>query len=409
MTGRSMLFVLTLIWGLGLAARADQPEPEKSEQKDPGFVFTPEITVRCTSIKNQAKTNTCWSFASASFVESELLRMGKGEHDLSEMFVVRYTYPLKAQRFVRLHGSTTLAGGSLAADALRIYREYGAAPEFVYDGKYAGQSRHNHAEMDEVIHAMLKAVVANRGASLNPAWPAALEGVLDAYLGQVPASFNYEGKTFSPREFADWLGFQPDDYVEFTSYLHHPFYQQVNLEVPDNWAGNRYWNVPLDQLMEIMMGALQQGYTVAWDGDVSEKSFKHKLGVAILPQRDWDDRTSDEQDKICQQPEPEMEVTQQLRQQQFDNYLSTDDHLMHLTGTARDQNGTLYFVVKNSWGTLDSEYGGFVHLSDAYVRAKTISIMVHRDVVPRHLAARLGLRHETRVVRGAQGRPAPSN
>ena len=407
MTRQLTLLFLSLVLSRGLSALADDPQTQETDKDKPGFVFTPEISVPCTSVKNQAKTSTCWSFASASFIESELMRMGKGEHDLSEMFAVRYTYPQKAQRFVRMHGKTTLGPGSLAADALRVYRDYGAVPEAVYDGKYAGQSRHNHAEMDEVILAMLKAVVANRGESLNPAWPAALEGVLDAYLGQVPASFNYEGRTFSPREFADRLGFRPEDYVEFTSYLHHPFYQQVNLEIPDNWAGNRFWNVPLEQLMDIISGALQRGYTVAWDGDVSEKSFKHKRGVAILPAKDWYQRTSDEQDDICKQPEPELDVTQQIRQQQFDNYASTDDHLMHLTGTARDQNGTLYFVVKNSWGTKDSEQNGFVHLSEAYVRAKTIAILVHRDVVPRQLATRLGLRRETRVVTGNEMHRSP--
>ncbi len=236
------------------------------------------------------------------------------------------------------------------------------------------------------------AVVANRGESLNPAWPAAVEGVLDAYLGQVPANFNYEGKTFTPREFADWLAFQPDDYVEFTSYLHHPFYKQVNLELPDNWAGNRFWNVPLEDLMSIIRSAVEQGYTVAWDGDVSEKSFSQKKGVAILPAKPWHERTSDERDDICKEPETELEVGQQTRQQHFDNYSSTDDHLMHLVGTARDQNNTLYFVVKNSWGTLDTEHNGFVYLSESYVRSKTISVLVHKDAVPSQVAERIGLR-----------------
>lgn len=400
MSRRFALLATTMLLCSGLTSVADDPQENDAAEEQPGFVFTPEISLPCTPIKNQARTSTCWSFASASFIESELMRMGKGEHDLSEMFAVRYIYPQKARRFVRMHGNATLGGGSLAADQLRVYRDYGAVPESVYGGKQSAQTRHNHAELDQVILGMLKAVVANRGESLNPAWSAAVEGVLDAYLGQIPASFNYEGKTFSPREFADWLGFRPEDYVEFTSYLHHPFYQQFALEIPDNWAGNQSWNVPLDQLMEIMTRALQQGYTVAWDGDISEKSFKHKLGVAILPLKDWNDKTSDEQDDICKHPEPEIDVTQQTRQEQFDNYLSTDDHLMHLVGTARDQNGTRYFVVKNSWGTLNSEQNGFVYLSEPYVRAKTISILVHRDVLPESLASRLGIQQEAHVAYG---------
>jgi bleomycin hydrolase len=385
----SVLVVLVLCLGVPGFGIADEEKEEKEEKK--GFVFTPERTIRCTSVKNQAQTGTCWAFATNSFLEAELIRLGTGDHDLSEMFIVRHVYPRKALRFVRLHGNATLGPGSLANDALRVLREVGVVPEEVYDGKFAGQSRHNHGEMDAVVHGVLTAVVSNKGNTLSPAWPDALEGVLDAYLGKPPQEFTVGDQTFTPKSYAEHLGLDADDYVEFTSFTHHPFYTQFAVEIPDNWAGNLYWNVPLNELMRVMDRALEMGYTVAWDGDVSEESFRHKKGVATLPLKEWADRTKEEKEAIGDEPEPELQVTQEIRQRHFDNYASTDDHLMHVVGTARDQQGTRYYVMKNSWGTLDSEFEGRLHMSEAYVRSKTVSIMVHRDAVPEELAEKLKL------------------
>ncbi len=377
------LFILLLL----IPALADTP----NDTTKGGFHFTMIKEVGVTPVKNQSRTGTCWSFATSSFIESELLRMGKGEYDLSEMFNVRMTYPLKARNYVRLHGNAALGAGSLAQDVLRVIRNYGMVPEAVYDGKFVGESKHNHAEMDAVLKAALDAIVQNKGKKLSPAWPQAIEGILDAYLGKLPKQFEYQGKTYTPRSFADATGFNPDDYVELTSFTHHPFYSRFSIEAPDNWARNKSYNLPLDELMRVMDYAIEHGFTIDWDGDVSEKSFKHKKGTAILPVKEWDDRSKTEKDSICTHPEPEKEVTQELRQKMFDDYRSTDDHLMHVAGIAKDQNGARYFYTKNSWGVKESKYGGFVYMSEAYVRAKTISILVHKDAVPEDIAQKLKL------------------
>lgn len=365
---------------------ADTPEQSKG-----GFHFTVIKETGVTPVKNQSRTGTCWSFATSSFIESELLRMGKGEFDLSEMFNVRMTYPLKARNYVRYHGNATLGAGSLAQDVLRVIRHYGMMPEELYDGKFAGESKHNHAEMDAVLKAALDAIVKNRGKKLSPAWPQAIEGILDAYLGKVPETFEYRGKTFTPQTFAEATGFNPNDYVELTSFTHHPYYGKFAIEVPDNWARNESYNLPLDELMAVMDHAIANGFSIDWDGDVSEKSFKGKEGVAILPALDWDDRTKAEKDSLCKHPEPEKNITQELRQKMFDDYRSSDDHLMHIVGIAKDQNGTKYYYTKNSWGTIDYKCGGYVHMSESYVRAKTISILVHKNALPKNIAKKLKL------------------
>ncbi|MCA8948866.1 MAG: aminopeptidase [Planctomycetes bacterium] len=354
-----------------------------------GFVFTPVETIAATPVRDQARTGTCWSFATTSFLESELLRLGKGRFDLAEMFVVRQAYPRKADRYVRLHGEATLGPGGLAPDVLTVFRDYGAVPESVYGGRLPEQTKHDHGELDAVLKGMLDAVV-QRGA-LTSGWRDAVAGVLDAYLGAVPATFDYEGVEYTPRSFADSLGIDPAAYLCLTSYTHHPFGQQVPIDVPDNWAGNTAWNVPLDDLMAVLEHALANGFTVAWDGDVSERSCKGREGIAVLPQKAWGDRTEAERATFASEPEPEIEVTQAVRQRQFDTYETTDDHLMHLVGMAKDQNGTLYFTAKNSSGTLRSQSAGMIQLSTAYTRAKTISILLHRDGVPAAVLARLGL------------------
>ena len=276
--------------------------------------------------------------------------------------------------------------GSLSGDLLRTLAERGAVPESIYDGKFIGQSKHNHEEMDAVLTAMLDAVITNKGKRLSPAWRDAVEGVLDAYIGQIPESFEYKGKTYTPKTFAESLGIKTSDYVELTSFTHHPSGSTFALEIPDNWAHNQYRNVSLNELMGTLDNALAKGYTVAWDGDVSEKEFSRKEGIAILPLVDWDDKTEDEQKETCKKPEPEKEVTQAMRQEYFDNYTTTDDHLMHITGVANDQNGKRYYITKNSWGTKDRGHEGHVYMSEAYVRAKTIAILLHSDGLPKALS-----------------------
>ncbi len=353
--------------------------------EESGFKFEVLKQLDATSVKDQCQTNTCWAFSTGSFLESELIRMGKGRHDLSEMFVVRMVYPEKITRYVRYHGKTRFAPGSVAGDVMRVVREHGIVPESVFPT----DSKPNHHEMDTVLKAALDALIENRGGQLSKAWPAAFEGILDAYLGSPPERFTYQGIDYTPRTFADEMGLRADDYLEFTSYTHHPFYQKFSLELPDNWSMNTYHNVPLEDFIDVVDSAINQGYTLGWDGDVSEHSLHRSRGIATLPQKEWDDRTAKEKADICLAPEPEIVVTQKVRQEQFDNYTTNDDHLMHITGIAKDQNGTKFYIIKNSSGTFERGNDGYIFMSEPYFRAKTISVMVHKDAVPADLASRL--------------------
>ncbi|KAA3660319.1 MAG: aminopeptidase [Calditrichaeota bacterium] len=369
---------------------ANSDEKKDSEDKKDGFQFTPVIELQCTPVKNQARTGTCWSFATTSFVEAELMRMKKGSLDLSEMFNVRHTYPLKARNYVRLHGNATLGQGSLFQDALRVISQQGFVPESAYSGQVIDEKHHNHSELFTGLNGFLDSIIKTR--KLTPVWPQAVESLLDTYLGPLPGEFTYEGKKYTAKSFAEKTGFNPGDYVELTSYTHHPFYSQFALEIPDNWARNQSHNVPLDELVDVLENALERGYTVGWDGDTSERSFIHKKGVAFLPLKEWDDRTKEERNTIGDAPEAEKDVTQSMRQRYFDNYTSKDDHLMHITGIAKDQNGTKYYITKNSWGEKESKYDGFLHMSESYVRAKTVSILVHKDAIPDNLMKKLNFK-----------------
>jgi bleomycin hydrolase len=387
------LLILTpfLLGLLCCATIAEQDSPEVEEAEPEGFVFKRQSTIPCTPVRNQGRAGTCWCFAGTSFVEAELMRKGKGEIDLSEMFVIRSSYPEKIKLHFRLHGASTIGSGAMGLDVLRLMHSAGTVPESVYGGKFAGESIHNHSEMDAVLKGMMAAVVSNPGGYVSPVWFDAVEGMLDTYLGTRPEEFTYDGKRYTPRSFAEWLEIDPDDYVVFNSYTHFPFYEEVCLNLPDNYARNLSWNVPLDDLVAIIDHSLEKGYSVAWGGDVSEKGFMHKKGIAIMPAKEWADRTSEERDSLGDVPEPELVVTQEIHQDHYDRYLSTDDHLMHFVGTASDQDGTPYYLVKNSWGTMRSEYDGFLHMSVPFVRAKTLTIIVHRDVVPEAVASKIGL------------------
>lgn len=356
-----------------------------SAQDQPGFEFETVDSIATTPVKDQARTGTCWSFATTSFLETELLRTGRDPMDLSEMFFVRMNYPQKVWNYVRMHGRAAIGEGSLAGDVIRAVRLYGIVPEAVYPGRRYGGERHDHSELHAMLQAAVDAVLARP--PLSSVWPDAVDGILDSYLGSVPEQFTYQGRSYTPQTFAARLGIDPDDYVELTSFTHHPFDTWFAIEIPDNWAKNRSYNVPLGELMAVIDRALANGFSVAWDGDVSERSFCQADGVALLPARAWEDRTDAERRALCKTPEDEVEVTQERRQGWFDAHSSTDDHLMHLVGTARDQNGTRYYITKNSWGETGAE-DGYVYMSESYVRAKTISITVHRDALPQALRRR---------------------
>lgn len=357
-----------------------------SAQDMQGFGFKVVSEVPTTPVKNQARTGTCWCFATTSFFETELIREGKPALDLSEMYTVRMNYAEKTANYVRMHGEAALGEGSVAGDVLRQIREHGMVPEAVYEGRRYGSAQHDHSELHAVLKGAVDALIQRR--QLQPVWPDAVAGILNAYLGVPPDTFTYNGKRYTPATFRDWLGVKTEDYIELTSFTHHPFNTWFAVEIPDNWARNRSFNIPLDDLMGVIDNALQHGYSVAWDGDVSERSFCQAKGVAVWPQKAWEARDQDEQKTLCNAPEAEVQVTQALRQKGFDNFTTSDDHLMHIIGSARDRNGETYYITKNSWGETGPAKG-YIYMSAPYVRAKTISIVVNRAALPAPVTNRL--------------------
>ena len=368
------LLLVVLFFAFNATAQVDIANTSKYE-------FKIAKQVACTPVKSQDRTGTCWSYATASFLESEVMRLNKGQYDLSEMFVVRNIYRDKARNYVLRQGKANFSQGSLSHDLMRAASVHGMMPEAAFSGKLEGETRHDHSELSAILKGMLDAVLDQKRPS--PKWSKAFEAVLDVYLGEMPNEFTYEGKSFTPTSFAKHLGFASNKYHSFTSYTHHPFYQPFILELPDNYSNGSYHNLPIDKLVSLVDQAIEKGYTVAWDGDVSEKGFSAKSGIAVLPK---DAKRTD----LFDQPGEELNVTQELRQETFENYSTTDDHLMHLVGIAHDQNGTKYYVIKNSWGEI-SPFKGYLYMSEAYFRLKTVAVMLHQEALSSDLAKQLDL------------------
>jgi aminopeptidase C len=365
------------------------------------YTFTVIKENSITSVKNQASTGTCWSFSGVGFLESELIRMGKGEFDLSEMYIVRRNYEDKAQKYARLHGNLNFAPGGSFADVVETIDDFGIVPEEAYKGLNYGSETHDHGEMDRVLKSYMDGVISTK--SLSPVWNKAISGILDSYLGEVPQTFTYNGKEYTPDTFADELGLNQEDYISLTSFTHHPFYQPFAIEVPDNWRWALSYNLPMGELMEVMEHAVMEGYTIAWAADVSEAGFSRN-GIAIVPdeeapenagsdQAKWLDLSSRERDaeiraRIGKQVLTEKVITQEMRQQSFDSYETTDDHGMQIYGIAQDQNGNKFFMVKNSWGETGA-YKGHWYASYPFVSYKTLSIVLHKDALPPAIARKL--------------------
>lgn len=357
------------------------------------YEFTVTHSSKATPVKDQYRSGTCWSFGATSYIESELMRLGAGEFDLSEMYFVNLAYREKAERYIRLHGNSTFGPGGQAHDVVNVIKKHGMVTEKDYPGIVPGETSHNHGELNAVLEGFLKGVLSSRSGKLSKAWYPAYTGILDAYLGPLPTNTVIKNVK----------GFNPDDYIEITSYLHHPFYTWVNLELPDNWSQDKYFNLPLDEMISLIFDALENGYTICWDGDVSDKGFSHSNGVAILPEKDlksldgselskWE--ALSEKDKNAalysfDTPGKEKTITQEIRQEAFDGHSSTDDHLMHLTGIAKDQRGTRYLITKNSWAANSNKTGGYLNISEAYARLNTIAIMVHKDALPENIRKRM--------------------
>lgn len=385
------LFALAAIM-LSLSAVAQEVKQDKPE-------FTVVKQAPVTSVKNQYRSGTCWCFSALSFVESEIIRQKGIEVDLSEMFVVNHAYFDRAVKYIRLDGKLGFSAGSSFGDVFEVIKSYGIVPQDVYSGMNYGTELPVQGELDAVLEGFVKALVTNPNRKLTPAWKPAFQGILDAYLGEIPATFKAEEKAFNPLTYRDYLGINTDDYINLTSFTHHPFYEPFIIEVCDNWRWGSAYNLPIDELMEVMYNAVENGYTIAWGADVSEKGFTRN-GLATVPdfenkvtagsdQERWVGKSETGKEESA--PAEEKVITQEMRQLAYDNKETTDDHGMHIYGLAKDQNGNPFFIVKNSWGKA-GDYEGIWYASDAYVRYKTLNIVVHKDALPKSIKKKLGIK-----------------
>ncbi len=349
------------------------------------YLFTDTINLEATPVISQGNTGTCWSFSTSSFLESEIKRITGKNVDLSEMYNVRTTYPIKAENYVMRQGKAQFSEGGLAHDVIHSVATYGLVPVDAYTGLAPTENRHNHAEMVAVLEAMLHTYVDNPGRTLSKKWKPAVHAVLDTYLGAPLTTFSYEDKTYTPQDFANAMGINASNYISLTSFTHAPFYESFILNIPDNFSNGSFYNVPLDEFVQSIDHALDNGFTITLDCDVSELTFSSKQGVAVIPEQHENPKLA------VLGPENEKTINQQYRQDEFENYNTTDDHLMHITGKATDQNGTIYYKVKNSWGTDTNRtaYEGYVYMSASYIRLKAISVLMHKDGLPKSISKKI--------------------
>ena len=373
-------------------------------QSENGYQFTTVVQQKATPVKDQAVSGTCWCFATTSFIESELLRQGKGKYDLSEMFIVRQKYLNQMADNLLRHGKGNVTQGSITASWITAFNQVGIVPEEAYTGINYDSPVHNHSELAGYVEAISAEAVKQKKNSKQ--YQELANSLFDIYMGKVPETFTYKGKEYTPKSFAESLGIDTDDYIPLTSFTHKPYYKPFEVEIPDNWEHSQMYNLPLDELISVMDGALKSGYTLCWDGDVSEKGFAYLNGVAINPDVKSDDLYKDsdrahwgqlnDTERLAEvfrfeHPYPEVKVTPAIRQQGYEAGKTTDDHLMHITGIATDQNGTKYYITKNSWAADSNDFGGYLNMSESYVRAKTIYILVHKDALPKTLKEKLGI------------------
>lgn len=390
--------LLTAVLGLTTLSMAAQEKNDTTATE--GFVFTTVKENPITSVKNQNRSSTCWSFSALGFLESELLRKGKGEYDFSEMFVVHHTMVDRARNYVRLHGSSSFSPGGSFYDVVYCMKNYGLVPQEAMPGILYGDTLPVHNELDAVAGAYVNAIAKGKFTKLTPVWLNGVSAIYDTYLGACPQKFDYKGKEYTPQTFAQSLDLNPEDYVSLTSFTHHPFYTQFIIEIEDNWRNGLSWNLPLDELITVFDNAINNGYTLAWGADVSETGFTRD-GIAVMPDAvrgaeltgsdmaRWTGLTAaDKKKELTAKPLPEVEVTQEMRQEGFDNWQTTDDHGMVIYGIAHDQNGKPYYMVKNSWGKA-GKYDGLWYASKAFAKAKTINILVHKDALPKDIRKKL--------------------
>ncbi|UWY29397.1 C1 family peptidase [Flavobacterium sp. TR2] len=362
-----------------------------SDKSKENFKFTEVINLGTTSVKSQGSSGTCWSYSTNSFLESEMIRLGKQPVELSQIYSARNVYVEKGINYVRMHGAITLGDGGALHDVINMYKKYGTVPREVYTGLNYGTDKNKFAEMGALIEGVLAAVVKNPNGELTPNWQKAYAAVIDSYLGKVPDNFTYKGKNYTPQTFAkEVVGINPDEYVEMSSFTNAPYYQKTTMMVPDNWSLDQVYNVKLNDMTDVIDNALKKGYTVAWATDVSEKSFSWKNGVAYVSTKKFDDMTAEEKADMFNGPKAEPEITPEMRQAAFDNYTTTDDHGMHIIGLAKDQTGKEYYIVKNSWGETN-DYKGFLFVTKNFVKYKTTALLVNKGGIPAEIAKKLGV------------------
>ena len=399
-----LLYLLVALMISPAVFAGDNETKHNAKDKNNADPFEIIKIIPTTPVRDQYKTSTCWSYSTISFLESELMRAGKGEYDLSEMYVVRCDYERKAEKYVRLHGKLNFSPGGEPNDVTDAIADFGIVPESVYQGMKDDSDSHLQSEMDQVLEEYMKTIVSVPDNGYIPDWEKGFNSIMDAYMSELPATFSYNGTEYTPHSFADSLGINPKNYVLITSFMYKPYYKPFIMEIPDNWSWGETYNVPLDEMIEVMDSALYNGYSLVWSTDVTEKGFSFEKSMAVAPkivyesqskkeEQKWDKKSREEQEKYMfsmQNPVPEITVTSEMRQRAFDDYNTTDDHGMHIVGLATDKTGKKYYYVKNSWGT-GNPRDGYLFASESYVRYKTISVMVNKNALPKETRAKLGL------------------
>ena len=389
------LFVLAVV-ALGFVAATSAQE---------GYKFTDQKVVKTVPITNQYKSGTCWCYSTLSYLEEEIMAVGGEQMTLSQMWVVRHAYFDKAVKYVRLHGNLNFAVGGAAHDVTEMIAKYGIVPREVYTGQNYGTELPEFNEIDNVLKAYVDAIIKNGNGKLTPVWQDGLNAILDTYFGERPETFTYKGKEYTPKSFAESLPIKMEDYIEISSYTHHPFYSTFILEVPDNWMWHSMYNLPVGEMMQVLDAALEAGRPVAWGTDVSEKGFSRTKAIGVIPEEveknsigsdaeRWGKLTDAEKQAMINNlegPMKEKTITQEMRQEAYDNYLTTDDHGMVIVGTATDQEGNPFYKVQNSWGE-SGPYKGFYYFSRPFVEYKTMDIMVNKNIVPKEILKKLGLK-----------------
>ena len=390
--------LLTVLFASGLQAQEENPN------KKPVFTTIKELPI--TSVKNQNRSGTCWAYSTLSFFESEILKKTGKTYDLAEMFICNKDYMERADVTVRMHGDCDFSQGGSAGDVLLIIKNHGIIPEeaMAKPGTMIGDTLANFNEFFSVMTPYVKAIATSKSKTITPQWKSGLQGILDAYLGKTPETFTYEGVTYTPQSFAQSLGLDWNDYVSITSYTHHPFYTSFAVEVQDNWRWDHSYNVPMDEMMRIIDNALENNYTVAWGGDVSDEGFTRQ-GLGVLyntktadglsgsDQAKWLNMKPTERAHLIDSlgiTAPEIVPTQEQRQKDFDSWELTDDHGMHIYGLAKDQNGREYYMVKNSWGEA-GDYKGIWYMTKAFVAARTMDFLINKNAIPKDIRKKLGI------------------